>query len=643
VARIARLRQGIEMNRLLRSRCHAYALAVGSLGMLPLGWAAWTLVVHPPPATWYMLAGLALLSGALCIRIPSMQATISVSEGFIFTAALLFGPAAATVIVAIDGAVVSLSGRGRSAIRVLFGIGEPAISVCLASMLFYGLAGVAPLWHHTMPFGPLVLPLVAMTLTYFALNTVLAGTAVWLDTGGDPAVMLRQHAPQVALDFSVSLGLAAALVQTNGNLTLSALVILVPMLLSSYISSHHTAARLEDTNRHLAELRRLYNSTVKTLAMAVDAKDQVTHGHIRRVQLLSTRLAVAMGADARELQALEAAALLHDLGKLAIPEHILNKPGRLTPGEYEEIKKHADIGASILSAVDFPFPVVPIVRHHHENWDGSGYPHGLSGTAIPLGARILSVVDCYDALTSDRPYRRRMNTDEALDIIQSRSGRMYDPSVIRTFLELHAAGEMNTEDPGDEDASPLRARIQKLFEVAPVAPVRALPKPTCQDSVAQFVATLGGLDYPDVAHAISAFVSASVPDSVAVLFRPDSATHELVTLGLHRGFDARIPPRITIGAGVSGWVAATRQPMVNADAELDLGHIAGITVPPLRMCVSVPIADPEELLGVLTVYSPYAFSETHQMLIHALAEQLPSVVGLDRASMLEAQSSWPRR
>ena len=131
---------------------------------------------------------------------------------------------------------------------------------------------------------------------------------------------------QVALDFSVSIGLAAALVQTNGNLTLSALVILVPMLLSSYISSHHTAARLEDTNRHLADLRRLYNSTVETLAMAVDAKDQVTHGHIRRVQLLSTRVAVAMGADAHELKALEAAALLHDLGKLAIPGTFSTNP-----------------------------------------------------------------------------------------------------------------------------------------------------------------------------------------------------------------------------------------------------------------------------------------------------------------------------
>jgi hypothetical protein len=233
VARGARPRKAIEVNRLFSLSCRRYALAVGSLGMLPLGWAAWTLIVHPPPATWYLLAGIALLSGALCIRIPSMQATISVSEGFIFAAALLFGPAAATVIVAIDGAVVSISGRSRSGIRLLFGVGEPAISVCLASLLFYELAGVPPLWHRAVPLGPLVLPLVAMTLTYFALNTVLAGTAVWLDAGGNPAVMLRQHVPQVALDFSASIGLAAALVQTNGDLTLSALVVLVPMMLSS--------------------------------------------------------------------------------------------------------------------------------------------------------------------------------------------------------------------------------------------------------------------------------------------------------------------------------------------------------------------------------------------------------------------------
>jgi putative nucleotidyltransferase with HDIG domain len=148
--------------------------------------------------------------------------------------------------------------------------------------------------------------------------------------------------------------------------------------------------------------------------MAIDAKDQVTHGHIRRVQTRAVFLAKKVGVtEEQQIRAIEAAALLHDTGKLAVPEHILNKPGRLTFEEFEKMKLHASVGAEILSAIDFPYPVVPIVRHHHENWDGSGYPSGLAGIDIPIGARILAVVDCFDALTSDRPYRPRLSDKEA--------------------------------------------------------------------------------------------------------------------------------------------------------------------------------------------------------------------------------------
>src|SRR5262249_40353231 len=134
----------------------------------------------------------------------------------------------------------------------------------------------------------------------------------------------------------------------------------------------------------------------------------------------------------------EAAALLHDMGKLAVPEYILNKPGPLTPAEFAKMKLHASVGADILSAIDFPYPVVPIVRHHHENWDGSGYPDGIAGADIPVGARILSVVDCFDALTSDRPYRPRLADKDALKILTDRRGTMYDPIVVDTFLAIHA-------------------------------------------------------------------------------------------------------------------------------------------------------------------------------------------------------------
>src|SRR5205807_168318 len=159
-----------------------------------------------------------------------------------------------------------------------------------------------------------------------------------------------------------------------------------------YFTFKTTISRVEDADRHLEQLNRLYLSTIETLAMAIDAKDQVTHGHIRRVQAHATSLAREVGVrDENLLKAIEAAALLHDMGKLAVPEHILNKPGKLTSQEFEKMKRHATVGADILSSIDFPYPVVPIVRHHHENWDGSGYPAGLKGMAIPLGARILAV------------------------------------------------------------------------------------------------------------------------------------------------------------------------------------------------------------------------------------------------------------
>src|SRR5439155_22505786 len=154
-------------------------------------------------------------------------------------------------------------------------------------------------------------------------------------------------------------------------------------------------------------------ATIETLAHAIDAKDQVTHGHIRRVQRSAVALARGVGlTDEGQLKAIEAAALLHDIGKLAVPEHILSKPSSLTPAEFDKMKRHANIGADILATVNFPFPIVPIVRHHHENWDGTGYPDSLRGDAIPLGARILSVVDCFDAITSDRPYRSALPRDE---------------------------------------------------------------------------------------------------------------------------------------------------------------------------------------------------------------------------------------
>ena len=281
-----------------------------------------------------------------------------------------------------------------------------------------------------------MIPVLVLSLTYFFLNSTLTATAISLQSGKRVVTVLRGHLLWLALNYLGGASVALLIVNNSTTVNVTTISIILPLLLITYLTFKSSMGRIEDANRHVEQLNRMYMSTIETLAMAVDAKDQVTHGHIRRVQEHSVDLARHMGVDDDNLiKAIEAASLLHDMGKLAIPETILNKPGKLTTAEFEVMKTHSSVGADILAAIDFPYPVVPIVRHHHENWDGSGYPDGLIGTEIPIGARILAVVDCFDALTSDRPYRSRLPVEEAIAILTARRGSMYDPLVVDVFID----------------------------------------------------------------------------------------------------------------------------------------------------------------------------------------------------------------
>src|SRR5437667_5505675 len=193
--------------------------------------------------------------------------------------------------------------------------------------------------------------------------------------------------------------------------------------------------RLNAKTRETEELSRIHFATAEALATAIDAKDQTTHCHVRRVQIYAAGMGEVLGLSRAEIAALKAGALLHDIGKLAVPAHIINKPGRLTPAEFDKMKIHTTVGAQILSRVEFPFPVTPIVRHHHEQWDGLGYPDGLKGDQIPITARIISVVDCFDSVREDRPFRRGMTRDEALAFLLRGSGTHFDPNVVELFIK----------------------------------------------------------------------------------------------------------------------------------------------------------------------------------------------------------------
>jgi len=574
-------------------------------------------MAEPVSNRWLVLAVLTLLTASFNLKIPSINAYISVSEAFVFASVLFFGTPAGTLTVVVECLVITLWIRipGRATYRVLFNLAAPSVAIWASGEAFYFLSGIQPYSKAFTPLPTLFLPFLAFTALYFLLNSWLVALAVALEKHQPPLTVWWKNFAWLSVNYFSGAYVAALIVTYTKQLDFSALAIIVPLLVVSYVTFRTAIGRAEDSYQHLAELNRLYLSTIETLAMAIDAKDQITHGHIRRVQSYAVGLAKSVGiSDDKLLKAIEAAALLHDMGKLAVPEHILNKPGKLTPAEFEKMKLHASVGADILSAIDFPYPVVPIVRHHHENWNGSGYPDGIKGTDIPIGARILSVVDCFDALTSDRPYRPRLSDSDALAILIERRGSMYDPLVVDTFVRVHRdiAPEASTN-------TAATALVGMPAKVERDKPHRT--KTTNHGNVDINTAAIsdpailrGG--FGNTVNGVVQRLQGQIPFSLAVLFTYDAVRDELIGEHVFGNVSYLVHDlRISRGDRLSGWVAANRQTIVNSDPALDLGDIARAISPPLRASLSIPLEVASEVVGVLTLYTSLDdFTPRHQKL-----------------------------
>jgi putative nucleotidyltransferase with HDIG domain len=419
-----------------------YLVSIILFGAAVIAWSLLDLVRHPVGTTWLVLAVLTVASAWAMPRIPGMPISFSLSDTFSISAALLFGPSAGAITAAIDGLVLSirLASAQHSRSRVLFNVAAPAIAIWTASHLFFAFGSSRIDLEGSASALNLLARLAMFAAVDFCLSSGMVAAAVGLDRRLPILSIWRRHFADLWINYFGGVYAAMLLLLFARLRTTDLLILVTPLPVILYATFRRALGRAQDQVSHLGKANLVYIAAIEALAHAVDSKDRVTHDHIRRVQDESIRLARALGVtDESEIQAINAAALLHDVGKLAIPEQILNKPGGLTPTEYEIMKRHASIGADILSAIDFPYAVVPIVRHHHENWDGSGYPDGLAGNRIPIGSRILAVVDCFDALTSDRPYRQRMAVCDALRIVAERRGTMYDPGVVDAFFELRDA------------------------------------------------------------------------------------------------------------------------------------------------------------------------------------------------------------
>jgi len=399
--------------------------------------------------------------------------------------------------------------------------------------------------------------------------------------------------------------------------------------------------RLQDQQLHAEEMASLHLRTIEALALAIEAKDQTTHDHLKRVQVYARELAKELGLTPQEHEALQAAALLHDIGKLAVPEHIISKPGRLTPEEFEKMKIHPTVGAEILEQVRFPYPVAPIVRTHHEKWDGTGYPAGLKGEEIPIGARILSAVDCLDALASDRQYRRALPLDQAMDIVKSESGKAYDPRVVeilaRRYVELEKMAHVTPTPKQPKLSTDVKVELGAApavgFEQAKAATLSTEAKQPSDflNSIAsarQEVQTLfeiaqdlgNSLSLDETLSVLSVRLRRIIPHhSLAIWLRND----DILTPGYVNGEDFRLLSslEIPVGQGLSGWVAENGKPIVNGNPTVESGYLNDPTITStLRSAVAVPLEGNGRNVGVLALYhlDRDAFTRDHLRILNAI-------------------------
>jgi putative nucleotidyltransferase with HDIG domain len=627
-----------------------YASVVTASGIIAISHSLFRAYQSPPHADWLLLALLTLISGSASVNLPGAHVSISISEAFVFSAVLLYGPAAGTLTVAIDSLVISfwIARRRPELIRALFNISAPIFSAWVSAHLFFYVSGIAPLVNGAASLNKILPSLVLFAIVYFGLNSSLIAGVVALEKHQSPLEIWRNEFVWLSLNYFCGASVAVLLVGNNRSVDLRFLGVMMPLLLVLYFTFKTSMDRVQDAKRHVEKLNALYLSTIETLAMAIDAKDQITHGHIRRVQIYAIGLAKNVGiADDKMIKAIEAAALLHDMGKLAVPEYILNKPGKLTAAEFEKMKLHASVGADILAAIDFPYPVVPIVRHHHENWDGTGYPAGLVGTEIPIGARILSVVDCFDALTSDRPYRPRLSDEEALRVVVQRRGTMYDPLVVDTFVKVHQDIRPESLEPESEFSQNALKEFATSSGGVPSDSTRFEEINAGSDEMLTLFglarALAGQSSVTGVGDIVAKHVRRLLPFSLFVVYSYDTASDELDAV-YASGESAQMVRRLRIPLGqrVSGWVAANRQTIVNSDATLDLGELAR-SESRLRSCLSTPLMAADQLLGVLTLYSTSAtgFTDNHKRLIEAVSRQVGHAFGAITDSAINVRRDYP--
>jgi len=595
------------------------ALAVIAIGFATLLWglSEWSQIDLGLFLGFFTVA---VAAAALRIRLPGLTGALSLHFFFV----LLCIPQlslAETMVISCAGALFqcAIFMKPMRVLVVAFDFAVAAISSAAAFWTYSTLAA-----NSTVGRTPLLLVLAAGVLFLFSTGPSALTVAL---AEGRPLFRIWRENFFWTFPHYVAGGGVAGLLSLLGNRTgWEAALLIVPLIYWMFHSYRYYLDRLHEERRQVRDLSNLHFRTIEALALAIEGHDPTKHGHLRRVCIYGTEIGRVMGLPEPELQALHAAAMLHDIGKLAVPEHIVTKPGKLSEAEFERIKIHPVAGAEILEQVHFPYPVASVVRAHHEKWDGTGYPAGLSGTAIPLGARILAAVDCLDALVSDRYHRRAMTLDQAMNFLLAESGRSFDPDVITVLASRYRALEDKVVA-----ARQAEARQSSLLPVRPEAPflTRIAEARREEQQFFQLARDLSNsLSLEKTFAACANRLQTLCPhDSLVIFLRRDRVT---VTPEYASGQFAEhlssFP--VTWGQGIAGRVAEQRTPLVNADPSQELAACHGETAKELQSALAVPIEGVTELIGVIALYSRTrdAFNVDHLRVLTGVASRASGAI-----------------
>src|ERR1700730_8228737 len=580
--------------------------------------------------------GIGVLASRMKVNLPGITGTMSVNFLFVLLGILELSFSETLILGCVSILVQSLYPDRPNALQVTFNVCAGAFSTAVAYWVYH-----LSIFSHVMGSQALMLTLAACT--YFIANTGSIATVISLTEGKKLKTIIVDCYFWSFPYYLVGAGIAGAIGWFNRTFYWETSLLLVPAIYVIYRSYRLYLGKLDDEKRHVEEMASLHLRTIEALALAIEAKDQTTHDHLQRVRVYAVEVAKELGVTPDEMQAVHAAALLHDIGKLAVPEHIISKPGRLTLEEFEKMKIHPVVGAEILERVRFPYPVVPIVRAHHEKWDGTGYPAGLKGTEIPIGARVLSAVDFLDALASDRQYRRALPLEEVMQRLSAESGKSFDPKVVKVLENRYRQLEKLVESKfRPEGNSKLSTEVKVEPGGAPAAGFADITVKDAPGQEATFLFSIAAarqeaqtlfelsqdlgasLSLDETLSVFSVKLRRLVPyDAIAIYVkRGQELIPELVSGDNHRLFASL---RIPLGHGLSGWVAQNRNPIINGNPSVEPGYLNDPTkFSTLRSALAIPLEGLAGVVGVLALYHAEidAFTSDHLRILLAISSKM---------------------